>query len=265
MCGHLILLVCFVSYACSTLAAMHYGYCPEDKDYGEVKWTSCTSDQVCKTHERCCQVGDTVKCVTAVNYLASLWEVKKGRCPSLTSMRKAKGTECKADQDCKEKELCCASVCTVPLPIQPTANSGYCPPHDPVLVHNTTCMHDSDCGSYKKCCQVGNGTECRNGLFEKTRHVGWCPKVKDDSELATAKLCNGDSDCFGTLKCCPTSSAMRCQNGQQHQPPPKPGYCKEPKEKRYLQMQPGCTSDYDCVGSKKCCYKEGTDDCVDVN
>ncbi|KHJ47169.1 hypothetical protein D918_02735 [Trichuris suis] len=174
------------------------------------------------------------------------------------------GTACRADQDCKEKELCCGSKCVVPLAIQPTANSGYCPPHPLVDVVNATCKHDHECGSFKKCCQVQNGSQCIHASFEKGKHSGYCPEVKDDLKLKDAKLCNGDSDCFGKLKCCPTSTALRCQAPEDRKPPPKQGRCKEPPEKKYLEMQPGCVDDYDCVGKQKCCFKEGTDACVDV-
>ncbi|KHJ48221.1 WAP-type 'four-disulfide core [Trichuris suis] len=96
------------------------------------------------------------------------------------------------------------------------------------------------------------------------KHDRYCPDVADDKEMRNAKLCNADSDCFDIQKCCPTSLTLRCQRPSQYAPLPKEGRCKEEQGHIPVGYLPSCTDDYDCMGMKKCCFQNGTIDCIDV-
>ncbi|KFD71168.1 hypothetical protein M514_16515 [Trichuris suis] len=191
---------------------MHAGYCPPDAAYGPVKQVKCENDQMCGRGKRCCQVGSKIKCTKSVRF-RMFPVLKEGECP--VGKLKKKAFQCKADQDCREKQICCDGVCRKPKPKPP-------------------------------------------------KHDRYCPDVADDKEMRNAKLCNADSDCFDIQKCCPTSLTLRCQRPSQYAPLPKEGRCKEEQGHIPVGYLPSCTDDYDCMGMKKCCFQNGTIDCIDV-
>ncbi|CDW53942.1 WAP domain containing protein, SLPI-like [Trichuris trichiura] len=140
---------------------MHNGNCPPDAHYKEIVKTECDDDSVCEMDQRCCPVKDTMKCVATVNYVADVSQFKDGECPHVSEGIAKNATDCKVNQDCPAKDLCCQAKCVLPLPRRPPPKPGYC-------IHSTVfpvkmmpmCHTDYDCIGDRKCCWSSGVMDC---------------------------------------------------------------------------------------------------------
>uniref|UniRef100_A0A5S6QGL3 WAP domain-containing protein n=1 Tax=Trichuris muris TaxID=70415 RepID=A0A5S6QGL3_TRIMR len=242
---------------------MHEGNCPPDAHYNEIVETHCENDGMCETNQRCCPVDQTMQCVEAVDFIADISQLKYGECPYLEEEDLTNARDCKVNQDCPARDICCHGKCVTPLPPKPVPHEGFCPVAVRMPVVNASCQHDTDCPKSEKCCHKGEEIKCVQPVFfaNDIRKPGHCPPVEEDEKLNASKLCNVDDDCFNADKCCPTSLTFRCVTGQAKPAPPKPGCCAN-YHSLPTKLMPRCLTDYDCIGVKKCCLAFGIMDCV---
>uniref|UniRef100_A0A5S6QPC9 WAP domain-containing protein n=1 Tax=Trichuris muris TaxID=70415 RepID=A0A5S6QPC9_TRIMR len=188
-------------------------------------------------------------------------------CPVITEKIRQDASKC-AEDECPGGQICCQGFCTDPMPPRPKAKEGLCPQVRKIRIVRKNCSHDTECPGKQKCCQQDGTTACTEPKHILTigfhRKGGHCPPVLSDELCQGAKLCNGDADCFGYDKCCPTDLTFRCLGTQHNPAPPKVGSCKEavPDKRPYSILGSLCKDDYDCIGTKKCCFHFLADECV---
>uniref|UniRef100_A0A5S6QK39 WAP domain-containing protein n=1 Tax=Trichuris muris TaxID=70415 RepID=A0A5S6QK39_TRIMR len=193
-------------------ASMHANYCPPDDNYYEVTKNECGIDDDCAAHERCCQSGGTVKCMTSWRHYEDVSDTKAGKCAALTDREKKVPPNCRADQDCPGKGICCEQRCIVRSAAAPSAKAGFCPSTTRLPITLSECKSDDVCPGKEKCCHFRNVVTCVVSKSEMGggEREGKCPVSFNEKNVTTHKLCNGDSDCFNQDKCCSVGLTKRC-------------------------------------------------------
>lgn len=207
------------------------GDCPSSQGaQGRPDTIQCISDYACPGTEKCCRIGNDVKCSAPAQDSA----MKDGACPTLTNTSPVCIRRCSSDSNCPGNQKCCAagcsSQCAAPsFSDAPRLNPGHCPYVEPhvLLPCTVNCTADSECGDDKKCCEYGCGMRCLrsqpfppttqkdgscpiqpavNPLYVVPNGIYWFKTQKTPSrETFGYRNCRNDGQCPGTLKCCASS------------------------------------------------------------
>ncbi|KHJ48224.1 zinc finger, C2H2 type [Trichuris suis] len=155
---------------------LHEGFCPKDKTYEIIVQESCKGDGDCAPEERCCPSGNRVKCLKAVKYVESTWKEKSADCLDARRLFKTK-TECRIHQDCREKQVCCDSVCTHVRLTPEYYGDKYCPPvvKDQWVAAAALCITGADCHPRFKCCPTTLTSRCLGYVKEQRKCISRFP------------------------------------------------------------------------------------------
>ncbi|XP_060550277.1 balbiani ring protein 3-like [Pantherophis guttatus] len=194
----------------------------------------CSVNRRCPGDEKCCQIGNTVKCVYPKG-------VNHGYCPRPQDQAIYK-KPCVGDHQCGWHEKCCRTggqkKCVAAVPAAP----GLCPKRRLPLGYTPCrdqCNDDRRCSSGKKCCFHECGLKCvdperphqedqdqeqdqEQNQDQKTGKDGGDTKFPGESKGE----CDRDRDCPPRKKCCAGTCRRECQPQGICQLPQKKGPCK---------------------------------------
>ncbi|XP_042318262.1 papilin-like [Sceloporus undulatus] len=206
----------------------------------------CMEGQPCPGDEKCCRIGNIMKCVLPLGE-------KEGLCPARSPPDDIDPCfgKCLNDNQCPAKMKCCEIECGMAClePVSEPPRPGECPnPTLPGLPRpiQSYCLEDKPCPGEEKCCRVGNIMKC---ILPFGVHHGYCPRNEADENAINS--CSWDTDCALDKKCCLSEGSQRCIKPL----PANPGLC--PKKVLPPVLTPckdKCRDDRSCPKGQKCCF-----------
>ena len=177
--------------------------------------------------------------------------------------------ECQSSDDCggkKSEHSVCCMRCGATVCVHHVLKEGLCPRATPRPLCPTEqgqgfigCNSDDGCDGNEKCCP----TECPWKECREPVKKGSCPELvallpcHRTTSNSKSDQCSSDLGCDGNDKCCPTEcNGLQCREPNLVKEGSCPGvhYSSEEDDAFELKCSRECQVDYDCQGSKKCCF-----------